>query len=313
MELSKLIADEVHKGAQDTKDFRQVVSKYKNHIWAMDLVDMSRSDFPKLNNGIKFLLTCMDIYTRYAWVIPMKDKSGPETANAIMSIINKTKQNPDYIYCDQGKEFYNSNVEALRQKYNIGIYSTLGKNKASIIERFNRTFKSLMYKKFTENQNHRYLNLLDSLINTYNNKIHKSLNGLTPNSVYTNNIILDNKINYENLSKPKFKLGDLVRTTYKKNVFDKGYLANWTYELFKIAKVIKSNPITYKLKDLQGELLKELFYENELKKSKQNPDEALVEKEIKKDKNGTLVKWLGYPDKFNSYINNDDVLIKYKK
>ena len=157
-----------------------------------------------------------------------------------------------------------------------------------MIERFNRTFKSLMYKKFTENQNHKYINLLDDLINTYNNNIHKSLNGLTPNIVYKNNIILDdNKINYEKLSKPKFKIGDIVRTTYKKNVFDKGYLANWTYELFKIAKIIKSNPITYKLKDLQGEYLKELFYENELKKSKQNPDEALVEKEIKKDKKGT--------------------------
>jgi len=312
MELTKLIADEVHQTAQKNKEFRQVHAKYKNHIWTMDLVDMSRNDFPKSNNGYKYLLTCMDIYTRYAWVIPIKDKSAIETARAIQNIINLTKQHPDYIYCDQGKEFYNKDVEQIRNKYNIGIYSTLGKNKASMIERFNRTFKSLMYKKFTENQNHNYINFLDDLINIYNNNIHKSLNGLTPNAVYNNKIILDNKINYDKLPKAKFKIGDLVRTTYKKNVFDKGYLPKWTFELFKIAKIIKSNPITYKLKDLQGEYLKELFYENELKKSKQNPDEALVEKEIKKDKKGTLVKWLGYPDKFNSYIQNNDIIKKFK-
>ena len=109
--------------------------------------------------------------------------------------------------------------------------------------------------------------------------------------------------------KSKFAVGDKVRISkYKRQVFDKGYTPNWTEELFIVDKINPTKPITYSIVDLMGEEIKGTFYEQELQKAKQQT--FRIEKIIKRDnkKKMALVKWSGYPDKFNSWVSLKDLV-----
>ena len=179
------IADELRKQVKKVKTFRKVFSNYINEIFAIDMLE-----FEKENKGYKYIIFCIDIYSRYAFYEPLKNKSGPETAKALEKIFKKASNPPKKIWTDEGKEFYNKNVDSLRKKYNdIIIYSTYGNAKASIVERLNRTIKNMMYKQFTINGNHKWINIIDDLVNKYNNKKHSSIEYKTPKIVY------DSKIN----------------------------------------------------------------------------------------------------------------------
>ena len=108
--------------------------------------------------------------------------------------------------------------------------------------------------------------------------------------------------------KPKFNIGDHVRISkYKRKVFDKGYTENWTEEVFTVDKIQYTNPITYKLKDLNNEEIKGSCYKDELFKAKQRI--FRIDKVIRRDhkKKQALVKWKGYSDDFNSWIPNKDL------
>ena len=168
---------------------------------------------------------------------------------------------------------------------------------------------------FTVNNNTVYLDKLDKLVNNYNNSRHSSIK-MTPveaskkkneMKVWSN---LYGDLIYLKPGKPKFAIGDKVRISkYKRKVFDKGYTPNWTEEIFVIDKVNVTKPITYNIVDLMGEEIKGSFYEQELQKAKQ--ETFRIEKILKSDNNKkiALIKWKGYPDKFNSWISFRDLEI----
>ena len=134
--------------------------------------------FSKINKGYRYLLTCIDIFSKYAFVIPLKDKKGITMKNALQKTFNKRKLK--FLWTDNGKEFYNNQVNDLLEKNNIRSYSTNNSEiKSSVIEKFNRTFKNMMYKKFTENNNTIFYNIIDKLVNEYNNKYHRTIK-MTP-------------------------------------------------------------------------------------------------------------------------------------
>jgi len=162
---------------------------------------------------------------------------------------------------------------------------------------------------FTAENTRHWLDMLDDLMKKYNNKLH-STTGMTPvkASLKENEVeVLQNTLDKTRLNlknKPKFKVGDKVRISRIKTIFEKGYLSNWSEELFIIDSVQKTIPVTYKLKDTLGELLEGSFYQQELQKSVQ--EIYRVEKVIRKKKiNGVehaLVKWSGYNEKHNQWI-----------
>ncbi|KAL9965185.1 hypothetical protein ACROYT_G028950 [Oculina patagonica] len=184
--------------------------------------------------------------------------------------------------------------------------------KAVVIERFNRTLKNKMYKQFTIQGNTQYLEMLPILVKEYNNTKHSSIK-MTPTEASKEKnqgiVYLNLYGDMEPLSaKPKFKVGDKVRISkYKRKVFDKGYTPNWSEEMFVITKIQHTNPITYKIKDLNDEEIKGSFYEPELLKAKQ--DVFRIYKVIRRDykKKQALVKWKGYSDDFNSWIPFKDL------
>ena len=226
--------------------------------------------------------------------------------NAFKTIFNKGRK-PQYLWVDKGKEFYNKHLKDLLEKYNTQIYSTENEEKSSVVERWNRTIKSKMWKQFTVQGNTQYLDMLPKILKQYNNTKHSSIK-MTPTEASKKsnegtvhfNLYGDME---QVTSKPKFKVGDKVQISkYKRNVFDKGYTPNWTEELFITDKIQYTNPITYELKDLNNEEIKGSFYEPELLKAKQ--DVFKIDKVIRRDykKKQALVKWKGYSDDFNSWI-----------
>ena len=205
-------------------------------------------------------------------------------------------------------------MQQLFKDNNVKIYHTNSHLKAVIIERFNRSLRELMMKEFVKNNNTIWYNIRPKLIKIYNNRYHSTIK-MKPIEVKVNNekYIKENMYTYNKTSKnPKFKIGDLVRISLKRrDVFDKA-LSNirWSEEHFKIHSINRSNVITYKIKDLNDEIIKGIFYERELQKTKNISQVYIIEKIIRKNKNKYIVKWRNYSNDFNSWIDKDDI-IKY--
>ena len=180
----------------------------------------------------------IDVFSKYGWIVPLKDKKGESVTEAFKTIFKEGRR-PQYLWVDKGKEFHNKNLKDLLEKNGIHMYSTENEEKSSVVERWNRTIKSKMWKQFTVQGNTMYLDMLPKLVKQYNNTKHSSIK-MTP-------VEASKKSNegtvYFNLygdtetlkQKPKFKTGDKVRISkYKRNVFDKGYTPNWTEEVFTV-------------------------------------------------------------------------------
>ncbi len=293
---------EIYKPYQKTKVFRHVVAFYPDSIWASDLVFMNQDEMIEQNEPFKYLLTVIDVYSRYAYARPLKSKKATEVEKAFQDIFDELERKPEKLYVDQGSEFYNKTFLSFLKKNDIEIYSTYGPHKASIIERFNRTLKEMMFKKLLIQMNWHWVQMVPSLIKEYNNRPHKGIQKETPLDVYFENVELEDEVQPRNVHPPKFKVGDRVRIAYYRAPFDKGYYPKWGYEIFTIISVKNTNPYTYVLEDYKGEIVKGSFYENELLKTKQKKDIYLVEKVLKVNKNkkgqptSYLVKWLGYKD-----------------
>lgn len=300
------IINELHKPARKNFRRRQVVIKGIDDLWQADLVDMST--YSPENQGFHFLLTVIDTFSKYAWTIPVKNKKGEEVTKVMKSIFYQGRV-PKYLQTDNGKEFFNKPFQKLMRKFNINHYTTFSALKASIIERFNRTLKSMMWKEFSMNGNYRWIGMLDKLTNKYNATKHRTIN-MRPIDVGPHNEIHLLSTVYKKAkvkSKPKYKVGAHVRISKHKHVFEKGYTPNWSTEIFKVHEIKKTEPRTYILQDYQGNIIQGGFYEPELLSAKY-PDIYLVEKILKRRGNRVLVKWLGFPSKDNTWIDIKDVI-----
>ena len=305
------LGDELHKPIRNNFRKRRVIVNHIDEIWCSDLVEMQH--FSKWNKGFRYLLMVLDIFSKYGWIRAMKDKKGNTVAEGLKSIF-KDGRTPEYLWTDKGKEYYNKDVKDLLSKHKITLYSTENEEKSSICERWNRTIKTMMWKRFTIQGNTQYLDILPKILKQYNNTKHRSIK-MTPVEA---SMKKNEGLVYFNLygdmetskQKPKFKIGDKVRISkYKRNLFDKGYTPNWTgtEEVFTVDKIQYTNPITYKLKDLNNEEIQGSFYEPELLIAKQ--DVFRIDKVIRRDykKKQALVKCKGYSDDFNSWIPFKDL------
>lgn len=299
------VVNELHKPARRNFKRRTVILKGINDLWQADLVIMN--NYSTDNNGFRYLLTVIDAFSKFAWALPVKTKSGLEVTEAMKQIL--VKQSPKNLQTDDGTEFYNLHFKKLMDKYKINHYSTYSTLKASIIERFNRTLKGWMWKEFSLNGSYRWIDNIQNLVNRYNNKIHRTIK-MKPRNVNFNNEKTLLKTVYNKIKSfpmPKLKIGENVRISKYKHIFEKGYTPNWTTEIFTIEKVKNTNPCTYILKDYQDKTIQGSFYEHELLKAKY-PNTFLIQKVLKEKGNKAFVKWLGFSNEHNSWIDKSDVL-----
>jgi len=289
----------LHKPIKHKFITRRVLVSSIDDQWQADLVDMQK--YKSQNKNMNYILTVIDVFSKFAWAIPIKNKSGNEVMKAFHTILKDRV--PRKLHTDKGLEFINKPTQTLLKNHNVHWFATENETKAQVAERFNRTLKNKMWKYFTQNNTKKWIDILPALVRNYNTSYHRSIK-MTPEQ----GSLLENSADvYKNLFPPitsklitlKFKVGDRVRIGRKQKDFKKGYLPNFTTEIFVIIKVLKTGPPTYKLNYMNGEEITGSFYEQEMVKYDSEVYE--IEKVLQKRKGKLLVKWKGYDS--TSWIN----------
>jgi transposase InsO family protein len=310
--LQQQITYTLHKPVKHKFPTRKVYVSGIDDQWQADLVDMIA--FAKHNDDYQYILTVIDCLSKFLWALPLNTKSPKHVKKAFEKIFESSGRIPKKLQTDAGKEFYGKEMQEFLKKHNIHHFSSFSDKKASIVERVNRTLKERMWKYFTAQNSYRWIDVLDKLVEGYNTSFHRTIkmkpmdvNESNENQVW-NNIYSSEKINSK---KPKLKKGDLVRINkYKRKLFDKSYLPSWTEEIFRVTEVYNTSPTTYSLVDWNNETIEGRFYEAELQKVI-DKGEYRIEKVIKtrtsKGKKEALVKWFGWPEKFNQWLPFESV------
>ena len=315
MQWSNELTDELFKPSRKKFKRRRVISLFVDHIWATDLLDLQR--YARVNKGYRYILVVVDVFSKYAWLRALKTKKGNEVSSALKDIIKNSSSPPKFLWSDRGFEYLNTFVKKLLKHYGIHHYFTYNTEKCVIAERFNRTIRTWLEKYFETSRHTVWYNILSDLEKRYNNSKHRSI-GLTPIQARLdeNYMSVLNKLNFpdkRNDIVASFKIGDRVRISTNKDIFEKKTATkNWSKEVFVVDAIKKTVPLTYILKDLNGEIIEGSFYKEELQKTKIKNDLHRVEKILdRKTVNGikmVKVKWDGYNSSFNSWIPEKDVV-----
>ena len=167
------LADELHKPISRKFEGRKVYSAFRDNVWGADWADMQL--LSKFNKGFRFLLCIIDIYSKYTWVIPLKDKKGLSIVNGFQKILKESNRKPNKIWVDKGSEFYDNSFKKRLKDNDIEMYSTNNERKSVIAERFIKALKNKIYKYMTTISKNMYVDKLDDIVKEYNNKYHTSI------------------------------------------------------------------------------------------------------------------------------------------
>lgn len=307
--LNKENAYTLHKPVRRRFPRRKVVIGGLCQQFEVDLIDVSNLN----NKPYRYILTVIDVFSKQLWAQPIQNKSGQSVVKAFDKVLKESRFGvPLYINADKGKEFYNKHFQEYLKKKGIRLFSTENSEiKGSVIERVNRTLKNRLYRYFTKKGSTKFVKVLPLIVEGYNKSVHRSI-GMPPLAVNGNNAGAvwtklygkkDNKV------KPKFKEGDQVRLSKYKKVFKKGYLPNWTEEIFTVLKILNTTPHTYKVKDFSGEEILGSFYDQELQyvKGEIYHIEKIIKSRKRKGRREYFVKWSGYESKHNSWVDESQI------
>lgn len=298
------------------KNPRVVVNRIDEQ-YDMDLIDVS--SLSKNNDGITYLLVVIDIFSRYLWIQPLRNKTGTQVAKALDKVFSEGRI-CEKLRSDNGKEFVNNVVKEYLKSKNIYHFTTQNSPKANYAERIIKTVKGMLFKYFQKKRTYRYIDILSDIVTSYNLTPHKSLNYVAPE-----NVTKENEANlwaymYLKPSKVKrvrpflFKRNDIVRLSHTNMVFKRSYDEQFSKEVFKITKRFRVQNIPqYKIRDMKNYLIKGNFHEAELQKIEKDEDALwLIEKVVRKRKrNGQmqyLCKFEGFDDSFNQWIPEKDTI-----
>ena len=303
----------LHKPVRHRFPRRKTVVSGKDDQWQADLVDVK--SLKKHNDGVTFLLTVIDVLSKYAWVVPLRNKTGPRLKEAFDHIFSQGRK-PCKLQTDKGTEFKNREVQAFLKDQGVHFFTTENSEiKAAIVERFNRTLQERLYRYLTRKSSSRYVDALQSLVLSYNRSYHGSIKRAPADVTDENEEDVWQTLYGQPVVKrvrPKLQVGDRVRISKARRQFKKGYLPSWSEELFTVSRVKRTTPVTYILKDDHHEELWGTFYEPEVQKV---ADKSLfkIEKVLDERYNSSrkerelLVQWKGYPASFNSWILQRDL------
>ena len=219
--------------------------------WFLDILDIK--DYgPKNNKGYRYVLVIIDNFSKFGWIVTLKNKNAQKIGYSVENIIMSSKRKPNLIESDRGKEFYKNVFQDFLNENNIKLYSRNNSYGDVFAERFNRTIRDLLKKIVFEEGDAKWIDILPTITKQYNNRKHSSTK-LTPiqaslkkNEGYVYKNLLDKR----NKIKPKYEIGDLVRTANLKKTFSKGDTTNWSYKLYKITEIIKDTIPSYHIDNL---------------------------------------------------------------
>jgi len=296
------------------RHYNPIYVRNKREIIQSDLIDLV--NLSSENDGVKYLLVVIDSFSRYAWIEPLKTKTGPVVLEAFKKIVNRMPGGlGKSLMTDQGTEYVNKPFQNYIKSQGVEII--VPNNKCPHVERFNRTYQNLLYKYMEEKQTKRYIDRVDELLSLYNNRYHRIIK--------TSPFSAEDPKNYEEVlaaveryyknavpehkRKPKFKIGDLVRISGQKSLFHKGYYQTFKPKVYQISRVYTHFQVPmYQISDKEnGTPEAGTWYEQDLQLVSQDYNDALFKIENivkyrgKGDKKEALIKWKYWPESYNSW------------
>jgi hypothetical protein len=306
----------LHRPLRKRFDRNRYIVNYIDDTWQADLCDMQ--SLSKYNDNFKYLLTVIDIFSKFAWVVALRNKTSVEVIRGFHEIFKSSKRMPTNLNMDKGKEFKNYKFQLFLKDKNINYYYATNPDiKAAVVERFNKTLKTKLWRYFTYSSSYRYIEILPDLVHAYNNTVHSTINR-APAYVTFDNMLhvwraLNSRIPIKRSRKSKFAIGDHIRISREKLIFEKGFEKNFSDEIFIISEVIPRRHLTvYRIEDMSHQPIEGTFYENELKRVQiRKSTEFKIDKIIATKGKGrsakVLVKWYGYPSSQNSWVKKSDI------
>ena len=311
--LSGQFSYSLHKPARKKFSRNKIFVKYIDEQWEADLIDFQ--NFAQVNNQNKFILIIIDVFSKYLFAYPIKNKTSLEVVSKFKDLFKRRK--PAKLRTDKGLEFQNKLLKALCKKYDVLFFSSENLDvKCAVAERVIGTIKRKLFRYFTKNGTRRYVDILDKIIHAYNNSYHRSIK-MRPNdvvhenesTVFKNLYGTENKLDvfFQKKIAPKLKVGDTVRQKYSLSTLDKSYYPLWTDMVYTINKVHgKVTKPQYELA-LDGNVFKKKFYPEEVQKVLVNKNTLwLIEKILgyrtKRGVKEAQVKFKGYPDSYNQWL-----------
>lgn len=265
--LSNIVANNVHKPIRKKFQRRFVSVPTINHQFGADLIEIKH---PRSNFNKKYILAVLDLFSRSAWLEPLKNKTADEVLNAIKKIFQRTKRTCLFFQSDDGREFVNSKLRSYFKSMGIESFVTASSTKCCINERFNRTLGQRVARYLTHVKSKRFVHKLKDFERQYNACYHSTIK-CAPNDVNENNVpeiwenIYGPKIKKLNKQSPEtFKKGDLVLIPRKKTLFEKGYAQNYGTSIYKIHLIKNTKPVTYELASLDNQVIVGSWYKQEL-------------------------------------------------
>ena len=240
-------------------------------IWSLDILDLKEYG-PENNKGYRYVLVVIDNFSKFGWTVPLKNKNALTIKDSFENIIINSKRKPNLIETDRGKEFYNSIFKDFPNKNNIKLYSRNSSYGAVFAERFNRTIRDLLKKIVFERGDANWIDVLPTITKQYNNRIHSSTK-LSPKDASlkkNEGFFYKNLLDKRKKVKPKYEIGDLIRTADLKKTFSKGDTTNWSYKLYKITEIINDTLPSYKIDNLQERYNESLLKRTELTMKENN-------------------------------------------
>ena len=301
----------LHKPVRKRYSTRPYKSGAIDQHWQADLVEMI--PYARVNGGFRYLLTIIDLFSRFAWAVPLRGKTSGEVTAAFRQVFALGRQ-PERLQTDDGREFDNREFQHFLNTHNIRFFTVKSQFKAAVCERFNRTLKTKMWRYFTRTGRYRWIDELPNFLTSYNNSVHRSL-GVSPAQVTNDNEHelwqRQERRGPQRVTQREpttvFRVGDQVRISVAKEPFAKGYLPNWTEQIYTVSEVLGNEPTQYKLRDEHNVVIKGSFYSAELQRVVP-PERHAIERVLRRRRvRGRMqyfVQWRGYGPEFNSWVDN---------
>ncbi len=294
-----------------------------------DLADLSNASYVEANNGVKYLLVVIDVFSRYLWVEALTNKHAKTIIAAFEKIFKTSKRKPKRLRTDRGSEFTAKSVQKFMKGQNIHQIFTSNEVQANYAERVIKTLKSKIYRYVVHENTFEYTKVLQNMVDSYNNTWHHGIRERPKNVNKSNEGRLWWQMYWPDTAflkelkrnrKYKFEVGDKVRMTLRRQAFQKEYDVRWTGEIFIIVKRFKRDGTTplYKLNDYENDPVLGTFYENELQKVNVTNDslfvvEKILERKTVKKVPYIKVKYRYWPNKFNRWMKQSELIVLKKK
>ena len=243
---------------------RKVICYGKFVTLEIDLIDLK--NFSHSNSGNKYILTAICCFSRFGFAQPLRSKHAHSAISGLKKILQETKNRTKFISCDQGSEFISNSMKSFLDSKNIKLYHSYNKTiKAALVERFNRTLQTRLYKYMYANKTKKYIHILQDIVNSYNKTFHSSI-GMSPENVdATNSETVWNKLYpFRYRKKHKFYIGETVRIPSKHTIFTRGYTPNWQEDIHTVVDIHNTTPYTYSLLNTSGNKVRKKYYEQEM-------------------------------------------------